>query len=202
MKAKILLLALLLLATGLPAQTPVTNPPPAGTNRPALGRPNRTLPGFPGATPGGTAAPAPATTPAAPGVTPDLGAMTLRPPASASTIPDADKIVPAMGINFAAAGLEPVLEIYSEYVGRILLRPATLPKAEIVLKQTMPLTKLEVVQMIEATMYLNQVSVVNVGEKIVTVVPTAEAAKIPGMMNTNSAHSMPDLGSIVTHVVQ
>src|SRR6478736_3850619 len=202
MKAKILLLALLLLATGLPAQTPVTNPPPAGTNRPALGRPNRTLPGFPGATPGGNPAATPAAAAAVPGVNPDLGAVTLRPPASVSTIPDADKIMPALSINFAAAGLEPVLEIYSDFVGRILLRPAQLPKAEIVLKQTMPLTKLEVVQMLEAAMYLNQVSVVNVGEKFVTVVPTAEAAKIPGIMNTNSVHNMPDLGSIVTHVVQ
>jgi general secretion pathway protein D len=94
------------------------------------------------------------------------------------------------------------LEIYAEFVGRNLLRPATLPKAEIVLKQTTPLTKLEVVRMIEAALYLNQVSVVNVGEKFVTVVPTAEAFKIPGVINTNKFSSMSDLGTIATHVVQ
>lgn len=195
MKANILLLALLLLATGLPAQTPESTPAATPTNRPAINRPNRTVPGFPGAAP----AAAPATVP---GISPDLGPVTMRPPASASTIPDADKIVPAMGINFVNADLVQVLEIYCDYVGRILLRPGQLPKADIVLKQTMPLTKLEVVQMIEAAMYLNQVSVVNVGDKFVTVVPTADAFKIPGVLNTNTASGLPALGSIVTHVVQ
>ena len=58
-------------------------------------------------------------------------------------------------IRWTAAALEQVLEQYSELVGRNLLRPATLPKAEIVLNQTTPLTKLEVVRMIEAALYLN-----------------------------------------------
>jgi general secretion pathway protein D len=95
------------------------------------------------------------------------------------------------------------LTIYSELVGRNLLRPTSLNmKQDIVLKQTTPLTKLEVVQMIEAALYLNQVSVINVGEKFVTVMPTAEAFKIPGIINTNSVTDLPVLGTIITHVVQ
>jgi type II secretory pathway component GspD/PulD (secretin) len=157
------------------------------------------LPAIPAAA---TPTPAPAAAPAAANVPPGLGEMTLRPPSSANTIPDPDRLMEAGSINWTAATLEQVLEIYSEFVGRNLLRPAALPKAEIVLKQTTPLTKLEVVRMIEAALYLNQVSVVNVGEKFVTVIPTAEAFKIPGIINTNSLSSLPDLGTIVTRIVQ
>lgn len=137
-------------------------------------------------------------------VAPGLSAenVALRPPASANDIPDPNVMMPAGSINWTAATLEQVLTIYSEFVGRNLLRPATLPKAEIVLKQTTPLTKLEVVRMIEAALSLNQVSVINVGEKFVTVMPSAEAYKIPGIINTNIVGDLPVLGSMVTHVVQ
>ena len=102
----------------------------------------------------------------------------------------------------SAAPLEKVLEIYAEFVGRNLLRPATLPDAKIVLNQITPLTKLEVVQAIEAALYLNNVSVVNVGEKFVTVVTTAEVGKIPGQLNTSASTNLADLGSILTHIAQ
>ena len=137
-----------------------------------------------------------------PGIPPDVGSLAIRPPSDANTVPNPDQVFEPLSINWTAATLEQVLELYSDFVGRNLLRPATLPKAEIVLKQTTRLTKLEVVRMIEAALYLNQVSVVNVGDKFVTVVPTAEAFKIPGIINTNSFSSLPALGSIVTHVLQ
>jgi general secretion pathway protein D len=128
--------------------------------------------------------------------------MTLRPPATASTIPDPDTIFAPLSINLSAAPLEKVIEMYADFVGRNLLRPATLPKAEIVLKQTTALTKLELVRMIEAALYLNQISVVNVGDKFVTVVLNTEAYKIPGVLNTNAYSAYPPLGSMATHVVQ
>lgn len=180
----------------------------AATNRPPAMRPSRSVPAaaLPAAVPGpgGAVVPAavPAATPAPVANVPAPAEMVIRPPSSANTVPDADRIMEALSINWTAASLENVLEIYAEFVGRNLLRPATLPKAEIVLKQTTPLTKLEVVRMIEAALYLNQVSVVNVGEKFVTVVPTAEAFKIPGVINTNKFSAMSDLGTIATHVVQ
>ena len=184
----------------------------AATNRPPAMRPSRSVPAaaLPAAVPapGGAAVPA-ATPTAAPAATGNLAAlpaemgnMVIRPPADASTVPDPDKMFEPLSINWTAAPLETVLELYSKFVGRNLLRPATLPKAEIVLQQTTPLTKLEVVRMIEASLYLNQISVVNVGDKFVTVVPTAEAFKIPGVINTNKFSSMSDLGTIATHVVQ
>ncbi len=196
MKVKILLPVLVwLFSLGGMAQTPPAQP--ASPARPTLNRPPaRALPAFPTA----TNAAAPIVT--APPGAPDLGAMTLRPPATAGSIANPDEIMEARSINWTAASLENVLEIYAEFVGRNVLQPASLPKAEIVLKQTTPLTKLEVVQMIEAALYLNQISLVNVGDKFVTVIPTTEAVKIPGIINTNDISQMPDLGSVVTHVVQ
>ena len=173
--------------------TPVTNNRP-GTLRPAR-KPSIPLPGAPGAT---AASALPSV------IAPGLSAenMAIRPPSTAITISNPDEIVPLPGINWTAAELDQVLVIYTEYVGRNLLRPATLPKVQIVLKQITPLTKLEVVRMMEAAMSLNGVSVINVGEKFVTVMPSAEAYKIPGIINTNIVGDLPVLGSMVTHVVQ
>ena len=186
---------------------------PAATNTPAL-RPARrpvALPGAPGATPAAAAIPAfparstPAPAAVAPAsIAPGLAgeSMELRQPANASNISDPNQMMPAGGIDWTAAELDQVLKIYTELVGRNLLRPATLHAAKIVLKQTTPLTKLEVVRMIEAALSLNQISVVNVGEKFVTVMSSAEAYKIPGIINTNVVGDLPVLGSMVTHVVQ
>ena len=208
------------LAEALAATQAAVPAAPAAATTPAL-RPARktvALPGAPGATPAAAVAipamPAYTAPPQRPlgtsanaapaAIAPALAGegMELRQPANASNIPDPNVMMPAGSINWTAATLEQVLTIYSEFVGRNLLRPATLPKAEIVLKQTTPLTKLEVVRMIEAALSLNMVAVINVGEKFVTVMPSAEAYKIPGIINTNVVGDLPVLGSMVTHVVQ
>lgn len=178
-------------------------------NKPATVRPMRPAalppPGFPAASTPPTATPATTPAPAVVATAPpaDATAMTLRPAATASTITEPNKIFPAGSFDLPAASLEQILQIYSELVGRNMLRPTSLNmKTDIVLKQTTPLTKLEVVQMFEASMYLNQISVINVGEKFVTVMPTAEAFKIPGIINTNDASGLADMGTIITKVIQ
>jgi general secretion pathway protein D len=188
-------------SNGAPTLTRPTVDPAAIAARLAQAQSNRVarniaLPGAPAA-----AATAPAATAGLPAA--DSMAMTVRPAATASTIPNPDEIVPAGSIDWTAAPLKSVLEVYTLYVGRNLLYPSTLNmKTEIVLKQTTPLTKLEVVQMIEAVLYLNQVSLINVGDKFVTIMPAAEAAKIPGTINTNDVSLLPDLGNVITHIVQ
>jgi type II secretory pathway component GspD/PulD (secretin) len=195
------------------AATQATAPAvPAATSSPAL-RPTRrpvALPGAPGAAPAAAIPAIPArinptlAAVAQSVIAPGLSAesISIRPPSTASTITNPDEIVPALSINFPNADLDQFLTVYTEFVGRNLLRPATLPAAKIVLKQTTPLTKLEVVRMMEAALSLNMVAVINVGEKFVTVMPSAEAYKIPGIINTNVAGDLPVLGSMVTHVVQ
>lgn len=175
-----------------------TNPANALPVVPAFPRPGpRPVPGVP---------PVTATAPADTAVTssdPNLSGLIMTPRVStAENITNPDEIVPANSINFSAASLENVLQIYGEFVSRNILRPSTLPDAKIVLKQTTPLTKLEVVRAIEAAMALNNISVVNVGEKFVTVVPTADAWKIPGRISTNDVAQYPEMGSVATHIVQ
>ena len=70
------------------------------------------------------------------------------------------------------------------------------------MRQTAPLTKLEMVHALEAALALNQISVINIGDKFVTVVPTTDAGKIAGHLNTNAVAELPDLGSMATRVVQ
>jgi len=175
-----------------PAAAPPVAPSfPNMPSRPASLRPAR--PQIPAATP---------STPAPVATSSGIGEMTIRPPSTASTVKDPNEIIPLPGVNFTAADLDQILTIYTEYVGRTVLRPATLPKLAVALKQVTPLTRLEVVQMIEAAVALNGVSFINVGEKFVTVMPSAEAFKIPGIVNTNNVSDLPVLGSIITHVVQ
>ncbi len=191
-------------AAAAPSAAPAVSPVPTPANRLPARRPRPGIPSPLQSPPGGASGAAAAADPTP--VTPvpvalDPGA-TLITSTPASAITDPDTILPVGSIDFTAAPLEQFLEIYAKYVGRNLLRPATLPKVEIVLRQTTPLTKLEMVHALEAALALNQISVVNIGEKFVTVVTTAEANQIAGRINTNNIADLPDLGSIITRVVQ
>ncbi len=186
-------------APATPVEAPVTRPTPPANRLPAL-RPRLGNPSAIQRTSGPVPPVAPTTVPTA-SVALEPGAVIVT-ASPAGSIPDPDKILKPPLINLTAAPLDKVMEIYAEFVGRNLLRPATLPKVEIVLQLTTPLTKLEVVHAIEAVLALNQISVVNIGDKFVTVVPTAEANQIAGHINTTDITDLPDLGSVVTRVVQ
>ena len=175
---------------------------PRSTNLPTANL--RSVPATPAA-PVDTTSVIPTTTPAAAaGAETAFGAIAIRPPAAPNNISEPDKVFPAGTIDFPSSSLDQILYFYAELVGRNMLRPTSLDpkKIDIVLKQTTPLTKLEVVRMFEAAMYLNGVSVINVGEKFVTVMLTAEAFKIPGIISTNDVSDLPVMGTIVTRVVQ
>jgi general secretion pathway protein D len=122
------------------------------------------------------------------------------PPAAAPA--DNEQIIPAGTINFQSADLNQVLEVYSMYVGRTLLRPASLPAGQIVLKTLTPLTKSEVIQALQAVLALNGIAVVNIGDKFVKVLPVAEANSAGAEFNNTSASNLPAMGSYVTHIVQ
>jgi len=192
-------------AAAAPVGIPAVGVPQSPTNRPSLRRPRFGIPSQ-GAPPAAAAAAAPAAAPipAAAIPTPVISepgvVVVTSTPAGAITEPD--KVINPPTIDFRAAPLDLVLQVYAEYVGRNLLRPAVLPKVDIVLQITTPLTKLEIVHAMEAALALNQVSVVNIGDKFVTVVPTTEANQIAGRINTNAVTELPDLGSVVTRVVQ
>jgi len=119
-----------------------------------------------------------------------------------STPAPPEEIVPAGSINWTSADIEQVLDIYSQYVGRTLLRPAALPAGTIVLQIKTDLTKSEVIEAIQAVLALNNIAVINVGEKFVKVVPVAEANTAGGAFDERNATNLPNLGSYITHIRQ
>ena len=114
-----------------------------------------------------------------------------------------DETLAAGTINFPATDLNQVLQIYAELVGRTVLRPSSLPAPQITLKTQTPLTRREAVQAFDAVLALNGISVVNVGDKFVKVIPAAQAGQVGAPFNTvTNAELLPDMGQFVTHVVQ
>ena len=176
MKTKILALMLAAIGLELWAQTPPGFPAVTPRTRPAR------------ATNGPTTLPRYQNT---------LPAITTAAPAPKPA--DQDEIQPM--INFQGVELSQVLDIYAQYVGRTLLR-ANLPEAKIILKTTTPLTKGETIQALQAVLALNNVSVINVGEKFVKVLPSDQANTAAADIDLSGSTNLPSLGSYVTHIVQ
>jgi general secretion pathway protein D len=112
-----------------------------------------------------------------------------------------EEMIPAGNINFQGVDVNQVLEVYAQLVGRTLLR-AGLPSAQIVLKTETPLTRSEAIQALQAVLALNGISVVNVGDKFVKVLPMDQANTAGAEFNQSDATNLPNLGSYVTHIVQ
>lgn len=198
-------LALILFLTGLDvwAQTPPGNTP-APTRRTPMRFRFADATNNPAAT-AGTNLPAPTGaagdltapgSPAAPALTPPgMGANA----ATASLPPE--EMIPAGNINFQGVDVSQVLEVYAKLVGRTLLR-AGLPTASIVLKTETPLTKSEAIEALQAVLALNGISVVNIGDKFVKVLPVDQANTAGAPFNDADASQLPNLGTYVTHIVQ
>jgi general secretion pathway protein D len=167
-------------------------PAPASTNSPTA------IPTVPAA-PAAPAVPVAPAAPAAPVVAPtgNPAALTAPPEPAAP----AEEMIPAGNINFQGVDVSQVLEVYAKLVGRTLLR-AGLPAASIVLKTETPLTKSEAIQALQAVLALNGISVVNIGDKFVKVLPIDQANTAGAEFNDASAAKLPDLGTYVTHIVQ
>jgi general secretion pathway protein D len=112
-----------------------------------------------------------------------------------------EETIPAGTINFQGVDVNQVLEVYAQLVGRTLLR-AGLPSASIVLKTQTPLTRTEAIQALQAVLALNGISVVNVGDKFVKVLPSDVANSAAAPIDSSDATNLPELGSYVTHIVQ
>ena len=124
------------------------------------------------------------------------------PPAKPAPQSPGDEPLPEGMIDFRGADLNQVLDIYGMLVNRTLLRPAVLPAPTIILKTQGHLTVNEGVQALQAVLALNGITMVDVGEKFVKVIPEAQSGSAAAPFNTNSAAQLPDLGQYVTHVVQ
>lgn len=218
---KTLLLAMALILTGLElrAQTaPPAAPALPSTRRlPRFGNTNgpTTQPRFPQAeVPAAPAAPAAipggAVMPGTPAPTPvtaiPAGNPTQNAAAAGAAIAAAkakpEETIPAGTINFQGVDLNQVLEVYAKFVGRTLIRGA-LPDAKIILKAETPLTKSEVIQALQAVLALNNISVVNIGDKFVKVLPSDQANSAGAELDrSTAATNLPNMGSYTTRIVQ
>lgn len=202
-----LLALLLVLVTGLELQA---QPVPRRTLRPGgaaagtNGFPGR-LPGgqapagLPGGQPGGPGGLGGPGAPGAPGA--PSGPLSTSYSASSKFAASDEEMIAPGEINFEGVELTQVLDIYAKLVNRTLLR-GQLPDAKIILKTQTPLTKSETIQALQAVLALNNVSLVEVGDKFVKVVPSEQAGGMAGQIDHADSTNLPELGSYVTHVVQ
>ncbi len=110
-------------------------------------------------------------------------------------------MVPAGFINFQGVDVSQVLDVYAKLVGRTLLR-ASLPNVPIILKTETPLTRTEAIEALQAVLALNGISVIDVGDKFVKVLPSTDANGAGAAFNNADATNLPNMGSYVTHIVQ
>jgi general secretion pathway protein D len=111
-------------------------------------------------------------------------------------------VLPAGMIDFRGVDLPAVLSIYAELVNRTILRPANLTAAPIWLTTQTTLTRKEAIQALDAVLGLNQITMLNVGDKFVKAVPSASANQEGSAFSKSAAGQLPELGQFVTHVVQ
>ena len=156
------------------------------------------------------AVPAPAGTAAAPGTVlgqrrsprytpPAIAAAAAAAPVATNSQPD--ELIPAELINFSGADASQVLEIYARLVNRTLLR-AALPEAKIILKTQTQLTRSEAIQALQALLAMNNISVINIGDKFVKVVTSDQANSAGAELDSSGTTNLPNMGSYITHVHQ
>jgi len=131
------------------------------------------------------------------------GDTVITPPANSATNNPADNelIQPGM-IDFRQAELNQVLSMYSLLVNRTILRAANLTAPPIVLQTQGNLTRREAVQALESVLALNNVAIINVGDKFAKAVPLNVANQMGAKFNTMDVTNLPEMGQYVTHVVQ
>jgi general secretion pathway protein D len=126
----------------------------------------------------------------------------IAPGAPATGTNALEETIPPGTIDFRAADLNQVLQIYSELRNRTLLRPGNLGAVQITLKTQTALTRREAIQALEAVLGLNGVATVDFGEKFVKVIMSPQAGNAGGEPSAKSAEQLPEIGQFVTHVVQ
>ncbi|HEX4350083.1 MAG TPA: secretin N-terminal domain-containing protein, partial [Verrucomicrobiae bacterium] len=180
------------------------------TTQPRFGRdpnnPNASLLN-PSGLPGGPGGPGGAVNPAVPGVpggpgTPGGPPLSSAYQASTAFASQPEEMVGKGEIDFQGVDVSQVLDIYAKLVNRTLLRGA-LPQAQVILNTQTPLTKTEAIEALQAVLALNGISLVNIGDKFVKVLPSDQAGTGGGVIDrSGSSTNLPELGTYVTHVVQ
>lgn len=192
------------------AVTNLAPPAAAGTNAlrtapPRLGRPPLG-PGGAGGPPQPMGPPPAGGTPAGPPGEPPIGegsfsAVITPNSTNLSGIAGSTKI-PDKLLNLQTTPIDQVLMVYAELSGRTVLRPTQLPASTVTLRNQQELTKDEALQALESVLGLNGITLINVGEKFVTAVPTQQALAEAAAFSKTDPKDMPETGQFVTRVIK
>ncbi|HZQ47791.1 MAG TPA: secretin N-terminal domain-containing protein [Verrucomicrobiae bacterium] len=113
----------------------------------------------------------------------------------------AEPIYPAGELNFPDMPIEQVMDVYAMLVDRTVLR-APLPPARITLKSQTPLTRSEAIQALKSVLAMNNITMINVGEKFVKAVPVNLASTMGSPFNNHDAGLLAEDDEYITHIVQ
>ena len=132
----------------------------------------------------------------------------VPPPATGPAAPDntvKTNEVADISYNFPGVPVEQLLDIYADLVGRTLLKGGgtggVSKDLTITLKTETPLTRSEAIEALETILGMNQITIVNIGEKFAKVTTEAVAPGEGGLINTN-INNLPEAGKMVTQIVQ
>jgi Mg-chelatase subunit ChlD len=112
-----------------------------------------------------------------------------------------DKTIQPGEVNFQGLELSEALDIYAKLANKTVLH-AALPQVQVNLQTQTPLTKPEAIQALQAALELNGLSLVDIGDKFVKVIPSDQAGSMGGSMDRSGSTNPATQGSYVTRIVQ
>jgi len=132
-----------------------------------------------------------------------------NPPGSATSLPTAaNPAGPGQAegaehsLKFYNAPVDQIFEKYAEITGRTVLRPASLANIPVTIITASPLTRAEAVQALDGALALNNIAMINQGERFVKAVPSAEAPQHGAAISKLKDGEYPDAEQWATHIVQ
>ncbi|MCP5519385.1 MAG: hypothetical protein H7A45_19250 [Verrucomicrobiales bacterium] len=137
----------------------------------------------------------PGAVPAEDGQAPILPAIPSEGPVDMSTV------IPAGSMRLPALPIEQALTLYANLTGRTILRPSTLPATPITLDTQSDLTRAEAIQALDSVLALNGITMVNIGEKFVTAVPSNQALQEAPTFSSGPVDELPEASQYVTKLV-
>ncbi|MBE7503513.1 MAG: hypothetical protein HS113_25135 [Verrucomicrobiales bacterium] len=182
--------------TASPAAQPAFPvPPPA--RLPASPAAQPAVPGFP---PAGVPAAAGAAAAPPAGISPPVASAAAG--GTGAAVAGADGLIAPGMLALQMAELEQVLAMYAELTQRTVLRTTALPKANVMLSNQTPWTTEEAVQALDTVLAMNGISMLNVGEKFVSAVPSNTVLQEGGAFSGLDPKDLSETGQFVTKVVK
>lgn len=109
---------------------------------------------------------------------------------------------PPGSLNFQNADLTMVLAIYQEISQRSVIRPSSLPAPTISVRNQTPLSRVEILQLLDTVLAENGIAMVLAGPTGIKAVPLAQAAQSSPPEVSLPWRSLPDSGSYMMRTVQ